>query len=99
MSLKNICILTQREIDSLEDKILEIKKNIARLNQDISDLKQIIILNNSHLIGKPAIVEDENCNKIILSCKSIRCGDDYEPIFYFNDKKDKKHFTFVEWVK
>ena len=98
MDTKKLCLLKLKEIDLLTDQILNLEKNKQKIYVEISQLKESIVLENQKFINQKAVVEDSRGKHIILPCISIRCGEDFEPIFQFNSREERNKFAFVSWV-
>ncbi len=99
MNTKTLCLLKLREIDSLNEQLLKLEKKKQNIYLEISQLKESIVLENQKFINVKAVVEDSRGKHIILPCISIRCGEDFEPIFQFNSREERNKFAFVSWVK
>ena len=99
MDTKTLCLLKLREIDSLNDQVLKLEKKKQNIYLEISELKQAIILENEKFINVKAVVEDlRDGKRLIMPCKSIRCGEDFEPIFQFNTREERSKLAFIYWV-
>jgi hypothetical protein len=98
MDTKKLCLLKLKEIDLLTEQILNLEKNKQKIYVEISQLKESIVLENQKFINQKAVVEDSRGKHIILPCISIRCGEDFEPIFQFNSREERNKFAFVSWV-
>ena len=98
MDTKKLCLLNLKEIDLLSEQILNLEKNKQKIYVKISQLKELIVLENQKFINQKAVVEDSRGKHLILPCISIRCGEDFEPIFQFNSREERNKFAFVSWV-
>jgi hypothetical protein len=98
MNAKKLCLIKLQSIDLINEQILSLEKNKQKIYLEISYLKESIILENQIFINQRAIVEHPNGKQSIMHCLSVRCSEDFEPIFQFNNKEERNKLTFVGWV-
>lgn len=99
MTLKEQAINKIAEIDSINADIQKLHDKEKQIRLDIKAIKEAIVSQNKHLIGKKGIVSDR-ANGILFTatCNAIMCTDDFniKPLFAGKDKTHK-YVEFIEW--
>ena len=84
MDLEQKMLIKQQGIDKLNDDIKWIENSKKELLKDIKEIKEEVIINNYHLIGREAILEKEDGSKSEGTCSKIEVGDDLKIKLFFS---------------
>jgi hypothetical protein len=98
LSNKGKCLIKLREIDSLNEQLFKLEKKKQNIYLEISELKKAIILENEIYLWKFAKAIDLKGNILIKQCISIRCSEDFEPVFEFSERGERNKLRFLSWA-